>query len=180
MPKLQSENWQLPYFPSCRWKCAKWQKQFSDWRKTAVLVMDERERELAPIEDLEDDKDSSDDNSTKREKKNSLFVLNPMCAGKLLISTCMFWCVEPISTDCGFAKMSISHKELMFQIKKKGYSVKIHFLHRGIRWNWCPPDQGSLSKENQRSHAASQMARGSRVYGVLSPDVRKQKRITAL
>ncbi|XP_028253207.1 TATA box-binding protein-associated factor RNA polymerase I subunit A [Parambassis ranga] len=42
--------------------------------------MDDLERELGPLVDLEDDNNSSDDNSTKRQKRNSLFVLNPMCA----------------------------------------------------------------------------------------------------
>ncbi|XP_039980389.1 TATA box-binding protein-associated factor RNA polymerase I subunit A [Xiphias gladius] len=41
--------------------------------------MDDLNRELAPLEDLEDDNDSSDNNSAKGVKKSKLPVVNPMC-----------------------------------------------------------------------------------------------------
>lgn len=49
---------------------------------TAVLIMDDLQREL--LEDLDDDSDSSDGNSSKGSKKSKLPLVNPMCAGKLL------------------------------------------------------------------------------------------------
>lgn len=46
-----------------------------------MLIMDDLERELGPLEDLEDDGVS--DSSTIRRKKSKLPVVNPMCVGEL-------------------------------------------------------------------------------------------------
>lgn len=46
--------------------------------------MDDLERELGLLEDLEDDNDFSDDNSTKERKKTKLPLVNHMCAGMYL------------------------------------------------------------------------------------------------
>lgn len=48
--------------------------------------MDDLERELGPLEDLEDDSDSSDDNSTIGRKKSKLPLVNQMNEGELYSS----------------------------------------------------------------------------------------------
>lgn len=45
--------------------------------------MDDLERELAPIEDLESDDDSFDDYSVKEIKESKLPLVNPMLEGEL-------------------------------------------------------------------------------------------------
>ncbi|XP_044025983.1 TATA box-binding protein-associated factor RNA polymerase I subunit A isoform X1 [Siniperca chuatsi] len=54
------------------------QRQLSHPSLTAGLIMDDLERELGPLEDLEDN-DSSDDDSSKRGNKSKLPLVNPMC-----------------------------------------------------------------------------------------------------
>lgn len=45
--------------------------------------MDDLERELMPLEELDDDNDSSDNNSTKEGKKSKLPLVNPVSVGEL-------------------------------------------------------------------------------------------------
>lgn len=61
--------------------------------------MDDFERELARPEDLKDDKDSSDDNSTIGRKKSKLPLVNHRCEGELYstyIHFCSVYNVEAI------------------------------------------------------------------------------------
>lgn len=48
-----------------------------------LLIMDDIERELGPLQDLQDDSDSSDDSSTIGRKKSKLPLVNQMNKGEL-------------------------------------------------------------------------------------------------
>ena len=50
---------------------------------TAVPIMDNLETELMPIGNLNDDCDSSEDNSTKEGRKSKLHFVNPISVGEL-------------------------------------------------------------------------------------------------
>lgn len=45
--------------------------------------MDDLEKELGPLDDLEDDNDSSDDHSSIGTQKSKLPLVNPICEGEL-------------------------------------------------------------------------------------------------
>lgn len=66
---------------------------------SALLIMDDLRIELGTLENLEDDNDSSDDNSSKRGKKYKLPLVNPVCVGELYrmyLHTFALYNIEPV------------------------------------------------------------------------------------